>query len=221
MPDTEPIDLPGGDATLEAILAAAWQLLERGARRASEDWHWPVLASVDARDPERADDDASVVVLRRAYRGAREHENHGDARSHKRAQLDAAPRACLVFHDRARELQLRAWGPARTHVGDAVARRAWDTLAPSSRRAYLAPRAPGEPTGAPDANLPEAFRDRLPDAAQSEPGFASFAAIVMRPHAIEWLRLGRSGHQRARFEWGDETAGAGTGAAPASTWIRP
>ncbi len=215
VPDTDPIDVPGDDATLEAILAAAWGLLERAARRAREDWHWPVLASVDARDPERAAADARVVVLRRADRGARELEVHADLRSHKLAQLRATPRACLVFHDRARELQLRAWCLAHAHAGDAVARRAWDALAPSSRRAYLAPRTPGEAVAAPDANLPDAFRDRLPDAAQAEPGFANFAAIVLRAHALEWLHLDRAGHRRARFDW------RGDARDPASTWVRP
>lgn len=213
--EPDPFDEPGDGATLEAILAAAWALLERGARRAAEDWHWPVLASVDARDPERAAADARVVVLRRADPAARELEVHADARSHKLAQLGATPRACLVFHDRARELQLRAWADAGVHVGDAVARRAWDALAPSSRRAYLAPRTPGDPVEAPDPNLPEAFRERLPDAAQAEPGFARFSAIVLRVRTLEWLRLDRAGHRRARFEW---PAGASS---PASTWVRP
>ncbi len=213
--DPDPFDLPGDGATLEAILAAAWTLLGRAARRASEDWHWPVLASVDARDPGSVAADARVVVLRRVEAASRELEVHADARSHKLAQLGSAPRACLVFHDRGRELQLRAWADARAHVGDAVARRAWDALAPSSRRAYLAPRTPGEPVGAPDPNLPEAWRDRLPDAAQAEPGFGRFAAIVLNVRALEWLRLDRAGHHRARFEW---HAGVPR---PASTWVRP
>ncbi len=213
--DPDPFDLPDDDATLEGILAAAWALLERGARRAAEDWHWPVLASVDARDPERTAADARVVVLRRAERSARELEVHADARSHKLAQLGAVPRACLVFHDRRRELQLRAWADGSVHVGDAVARRAWDALAPSSRRAYLAPRTPGRPVDAPDPNLPEAFRDRLPDAAQAEPGFVRFAAIVLRVRTLEWLQLDRAGHRRARFEWRADAS------SPASNWIRP
>jgi hypothetical protein len=129
--DTDPFDPPGGDATLEAILAAAWDLLERGARRASEDWHWPVLASVDAREPERAAADARVVVLRRAERGPRELEIHGDARSHKLAQLEAAPRACLVFHARTSATRSRAAPGTRSP------RR---LAAPTSRRARPASR---------------------------------------------------------------------------------
>jgi pyridoxine/pyridoxamine 5'-phosphate oxidase len=196
-------DLPAGDATPESILAAAWARLVRAAARPAEDWHWPVLASVDARNPERPAADARIVVLRAADPRSGELEFHGDARTHKLAQLRAAPDACLVFHDRRRELQLRAWGEARVHVGDARARRAWDALAASSRRAYLAPRTPGEPIDAPDPNLPEAFVARLPDATESEPGFARFAAVAVRVHRLEWLALDRAGHRRLRFERDD------------------
>jgi pyridoxamine 5'-phosphate oxidase len=215
VPHTEPFLVPGDDATLASILAAAWSLLERAAGRAPEDWRWPVLASVDSRDPERAAADARVVVLRRADARDWTLEVHGDARSHKLAQLRAAPRACLVFHDRGRELQLRAWADATVHVRDAVARRAWDALHASSRRAYLAPRTPGETTAAPDANQPPGLAGRLPDAAESEPGFTAFAAIVLQVRSLEWLRLDRDGHQRARFDAPD------AGGAPSMCWVRP
>jgi len=215
VPNTEPFLVPGGDATLEAILAAAWTLLERAADRAPEDWRWPVLASVDSREPERGAADARVVVLRRAETRTWTLEVHSDARAGKLAQLRATPRACLVFHDRARELQLRAWADASVHEGDALARRAWDALHASSRRAYLAPRMPGEPTATPDTNLPAGLAAGMPDAAESEPGFASFAAIVLRVRALEWLRLDRTGHHRARFD-ADPAGGA-----PTMRWLRP
>ena len=212
--DANDFPLPGRAATLESILAAAWTLLDRGAADAAEDAHWPVLATVDARDPERPVPDARVVVLRRVDAAARELEVHSDRRAHKLAQPGAVSGACVAIHDRARELQLRLWADATVHAGDAVARRAWDALGRASRRAYLAPRTPGEPTREPDVNLPEAFVARLPEAHESEPGFARFAAIVLRVRALEWLRLGRAGHQRARFDWPADGA-------PRSAFVRP
>jgi pyridoxamine 5'-phosphate oxidase len=206
-----PTGLPRSDAPLDVLFAAAWALLGQGAAHAAEDCHWPVLASVAG--PSGAD--ARVVVLRRADRTLGELEVHSDARAHKLAQLRAAPGACLVFHDRRRGLQLRAWGDAAIHVGDAAARRAWDALAPSTHRTYLAPRPPGEPTEAPDPNLPEGLHGALPDAAQAEPGFAHFAAIVLRVQRIEWLELDRNGHRRARFETDPRTS------TTAMHWIRP
>lgn len=215
VPDTDAQDLPGDDATLEAILAAAWRRLERGAARAAQDWHWPVLASTDPRDAARPRADARVVVLRRAEPATRELEIHSDRRAHKLAQLDAAPAACLVFHNRRDELQLRVWAPVSVHVGDAVARRAWERLRASSRSAYLAPRTPGTACDVPDANRPDALHGRLPDPSEAEAGFVSFAAIVLRVRSMEWLRLGRRGHQRARFEWGDADGSSH------AAWIRP
>lgn len=212
--DRHDLVLPGSDATLASILSTAWALLERGAADATEGAHWPVLATVDARDPERPVPDARVVVLRRVDAARREIEVHSDLRAHKLAQLAASPRACVAIHDGARELQLRLWADATVHAGDAVARRAWDALGRASRRAYLAPRTPGEPLAEPDANLPEAFVHRLPEAAESEPGFANFAAIVLRVASLEWLRLGRTGHQRARFDWPADGA-------PRAAFVRP
>jgi hypothetical protein len=216
----DPADLPHERASLESILAAAWTRLGRGAADPAQDWHWPVLASVDARDAAGPAPDARIVVLRRADPSARELEIHADARTHKLAQLHAAPRACLVFHDRAAGLQLRAWADAAAHAGDAVARRAWDALAATSRRTYRAPRTPGEPTGAPDPNLPDDDAtppDRSGPHADGIPsdGFERFAAIVLRVRRLEWLHLDRAGHRRARFDW---EADATT---PVATWIRP
>lgn len=207
----EPTRLPRPGAPLDALHAAAWTLLAQGAANAAEDCHWPVLASVAA--PSAAD--ARVVVLRRADRARGELEVHSDARAHKLVQLHAAPGACLVFHDRRRGLQLRAWGEAAIHVGDPVARRAWDALAPSTHRTYLAPRAPGEATEVPDPNRPEGLADALPDAARAEPGFAHFAAIVLHVQRLEWLELDRDGHRRARFETDVRTA------TTTMRWIRP
>jgi hypothetical protein len=151
-----------------------------------------------------------VVVLRAADRGARSLEIHSDLRAHKLAQLRASPAACLVFHDRRRELQLRAWADASVHAGDAIAQRAWARLGASSRRAYRAPRTPGTVSDAPDDNLPDAL---VVDDAQA--GFASFAAIVLRVRGLEWLRLGRPAHRRARFEWHPDDGRA------SAAWIRP
>jgi pyridoxamine 5'-phosphate oxidase len=215
VPDPDRPELPGDDASLPTILAAAWTMLERGAARADDDAHWPVFASVDARDPERVSPDARVVVLRRADRSAAELEVHSDARAHKLAQLGAVPRACLVFHDRGRDVQLRVHGTVHIHVGDACARAAWDRLSASSQRAYLAPRTPGEPTDVPDVNLPDGLRTRVPDAAEAQAGFARFAVIVLAVHELDWLRLDRAGHQRAHFEW------LAPAQPPSAHWRRP
>jgi hypothetical protein len=207
--------LPDDPATLDAILAAAWDLLERGAIRAAEDWHWPVLASVDSCNPEHPSADARVVVLRRVDRCAPALEIHSDLRARKRIELERSPPACLVFHDRERGLQLRAWGDASVHAGDPIARQAWERLSASSRRIYLAPRPPGEPVDAPDLNLPDAPQDRPNGAGEAEAGFENFAAIVLTLGRMEWLRLGRGGHQRARFDWPRRDG------VPHASWVRP
>ena len=98
---------PDHDASLAQIEQTMWSLLAQAVRHPSDDWHWPVLASIDARLPAAPQADARIVVLRGVDPQSQELEVHSDARAHKLAQLDHAPLACLVFHDRARELQLR------------------------------------------------------------------------------------------------------------------
>ncbi len=224
MPFTDP-----APAALQDILAAAWAMLERGARDPADDLHWPVLASVDTRDPGSPVPDARTVVLREVDRATRLLHVHSDLRAHKVAQLRAQPQVCLVLHHRNADVQLRLRACASLHAGDGPARRAWDALPASSRRAYLAPAPPGTESLHDDPNLPPEFRGRLPDALQSQSGFVNFALIALRVHGIDWLRLGRTGHQRARFDWPQSAPVAEAGArgadaierAPAACWLHP
>lgn len=199
------------EASLEAIEAVLWQHLQRAVTDPADDWHWPVLASVDARGalPQA---DARIVVLRGVDPAEQTFEVHSDRRAHKLAQLHRSPQACLVFHDRQAGVQLRVQAQARIHVDDAPAHAAWTSLRASSREQYRAPRTPGEPVAQPDPNRPAPFDDA--HAAQAT-GFDHFACIVLHAHTLEWLRIDRLGHQRARF-----SRDVSTGRQRA-VWIRP
>lgn len=205
---------PGHDASLAQIEQSMWSLLTRAVRHPSDDWHWPVLASTDARPPAAPQADARVVVLRGIDAQSHELEVHSDARAHKLAQLEDEPLACLVFHDRTLELQLRVQARAHIHMGDARARAAWAGLRVSSQQQYRAPRTPGDPLQQADPNHPETDPYEPADKREAA-GFAHFACIVLQAHSMEWLRLDRNGHERARFTYDPHT-----GACSAS-WIRP
>lgn len=196
-PAPSPIELPAADAPLAQILATAWQLLAAGATDPAEALHWPVLATVS----HTSTPDARVVVLRAVEAAQREIEVHSDRRAGKLAQLAITPQACVVGYDPTRQIQLRLWGTTRVHQGDAPARAAWTRLGSASQRSYLAPNTPGTAVDHPASNLPAQWATQLPSPEEAEPGFAQFALIVLRIEALEWLRLGRAGHQRARFEW--------------------
>jgi pyridoxamine 5'-phosphate oxidase len=119
---------------LRQILAAAWNALAHGAADPRDDLHWPVLASVTvAREP---GPDARTVVLRACVPAERRVDVHSDVGTGKIAQLRAQPRVCLVGHRREARTQLRLWGDATIHHGDALAADAWQRLAPHSRANY-------------------------------------------------------------------------------------
>ena len=179
---------------LDAILDFAWAELERAttdrdsqfrhAQIASKGPHgWPQLRT---------------VILRHADAAKRQVGFHTDCRSAKFAEMDADTSVALVAADRPRELQIRLWGQAALHAGDARARAACDALSPPLRVPYRTPFAPGRPIETPgEADPTEAAK-----AADADAGFENFAFVVIRVIRLEWLQLrpGR-GHRRARFEW--------------------
>ncbi|MEM9253633.1 MAG: hypothetical protein AAGB29_14915, partial [Planctomycetota bacterium] len=124
--------------------------------------------------------------------------------SPKAAQLADHPRAVWCFYDAGAKLQLRCLGQTTVHVDDALADERWQASALSSRRCYLAPHPPGEPSDAPSPNLPEAVRGRVPDADETKPGRAHFAVIRTVIDRLDWLYLAHDGHRRARFTWSDQ-----------------
>lgn len=184
---------------LPAILGDAWARLLSGAASGRHAFHTPVLATVgDGGEP-----DARVVVLRRVDPAERVLICHTDARSPKLLQLRDRPRAAWCFYDASAKLQLRCWGVTTTHTGDAMADERWAASAPSSRRCYLAPHPPGEPSPTPSPNLPEAVRGRVPEVDETLPGRAHFAAIRTVIDRIDWLYLAHDGHRRACFSWSE------------------
>ncbi|MFZ9916455.1 MAG: flavin-binding protein, partial [Phycisphaerales bacterium] len=108
------------------------------------------------------------------------------------------------FYDAGRKLQLRVAAVAEVHATGARADEAWARSAPSSRRCYLAPAAPGARCDAVSPNLPEALRLRVPTVEESLAGRVNFALVATRVTAIDWLHLASEGHERARFQRGDD-----------------
>jgi len=150
-----PTDPPApADPALATVLAQSWTLLAQGCADPAHGCHWPVLATV-ALDGSA---DARTVVLRAVDPAARALAVHSDARAGKLAQLRANPHACLVFHDPAARIQLRASGPIAIHAGDAAAAQAWAALRPQSQALYAGwwADAGGQPPGSgPPAACPQ------------------------------------------------------------------
>lgn len=185
---------------LGAILDFAWAELERAAADRESPFRHVQIASIGPHGWPQL----RTVILRHADAGLRQVGFHTDCRSAKFAEMDAETSVAIVTIDRPRELQIRLWGQAELHAGDARARAAWNALYPPLRVPYRTPFAPGRPIEAPtEADPAEAART-----AAAAVGFENFGFVVIRVIRLEWLHLrpGR-GHRRARFEWNGDWDG--------------
>jgi pyridoxine/pyridoxamine 5'-phosphate oxidase len=196
--------------SLSNTLSDLWNELGRGVVDRRHGFHVPVLATVGVDGAPQA----RAVVLRRVLRDSCEIHCHTDLRSGKVAEIRADPRVAWHFYDEGRKLQLRIVAHAEVVSDGSRSDEAWARSAVTSRRCYLAPRAPGSVCDAPSPNLPEGVRDRRPTEEETLPGRANFALVVTRVTAIDWLFLASEGHQRARFS--RDADGAWKGA-----WLEP
>ena len=191
-------DVDTGDS-LSAVLQNAWTEIDAGVGSARHGCHQPVIATVDAHGAPQA----RTVVLRGSDATDRLLWFHTDARAPKSDEIDGSPQVSWVLYDKERKLQVRAAGPTEVlHDGDRW-EASWAGSRLSSRRCYLAPKAPGAKTPGPDANLPEAVTGRVPTEEETLPGRANFAVVLTRGRAMDVLSLAHDGHTRARYVWDD------------------
>lgn len=188
-----PKDFPSLQITLDWTLN---ELSRAGVDRKSP-FRWPVLATNNGAHPE-----ARVIVLRSFARGERRALIYTDRRTPKITQLQQNPSATLVFFDPKRAIQIRVAGVARLIIEGPEHSAAWQKLTENARRDYTTTMAPGAVAVTP-GSAPENSSD-LP---------SNFAMIEISVHRIDWLLISGQGHQRAHFEWENDTL--------TQTWVTP
>lgn len=201
---------PISDARLAEVLQSAWASLGQAAIDRRHRFHVPTLATtgLDGAPCARS------VVLRRVLPEVGEIHCHTDVRSTKVAEIARDPRVAWTFYAPDLKLQLRVAAIAQFQATGPRADEAWARSALSSRRCYLAPRAPGTVCDAPSPNLPHGILDRRPTEEETLPGRANFGVLVTRATAVDWLYLASEGHQRARFTCGADGSWSGS-------WLEP
>lgn len=183
-PSTCPDNLP----------ARVWQELTRAPHDRHHEWRTPVLSTQGVSD---TGPQARTVVLRHADARLWVLRVFTDARSPKCAELAAQPLAQLTFWSKRLNWQLRVAACATVLTEGQVVDAAWQRVAQSPSRAdYTSALAPGCPQpSTPDAGT------------QGNTVAHHLAVIAFQITVLDWLALGRDGHQRARllpggaFEW--------------------
>lgn len=180
-----------------AIWDDVWRRWSRARvdRRAA--FRHPVVAT---RCPERGTR-ARTVVLRAVDRDAGTLTLFTDLRSKKVAGISLENCVSWCFYDPRSRIQVRAETRATLHRGDETAREAWARLAPRARAEYAGP-------------PPGAAIDGLDEEPEAKDAFARFVVVHCRLEEVDWLRLGRAGHQRLRFERDAEDHWIGRPVAP-------
>ncbi|MEM7082127.1 MAG: pyridoxamine 5'-phosphate oxidase family protein [Pseudomonadota bacterium] len=178
---------------LESMVNASWSQLARALSQPSHPMRFPVVATRTASGV-----DARIVVLRHADQATRTLEFHTDTRSAKRHQLDKSAALIWVFYDPETSLQLRFRGRALRCRDEQMVADRWTALAEHVQKAYTQSLAPGTIVDAIVDGAP------CPNATDTQSGRQHFAVMHCAVDEIEWLRLSRHGHQRARMVFADE-----------------
>ncbi|MDX2308177.1 MAG: pyridoxamine 5'-phosphate oxidase family protein [Hyphomicrobium sp.] len=206
-PDLTPAtarSLPPYYNDLDASLAHAWSLFERGVSDRRSAFHTPAVATI----AENGEPAARIMVLRGVERASRTLRFHTDRRSAKIAHLGSASRASILAYDPRAKIQVRLSAAATLHMADDVAQAAWRSSRPQSRLCYEQADTPGRPIAKPlDAPPPDARY------ALGDDGEANFAVLVLTIDHVEWLYLAIEGHRRASWCW-DGTRWSGSWLAP-------
>lgn len=161
-----------------------WQALREAAQQRDHAWRRPVLATAGLDGAPQA----RTVVLREADAGVGLLMVCTDRRSPKVRELQAEPRAALVFWSAALRWQLRAAVTVQVHEHGPLVEAAWARVQQTAAAGdYLAAQPPG-------SELDEAL---------CEPGGAHhLAVLVAQVRSLDWLELGTAAHRRARFTAG-------------------
>jgi hypothetical protein len=182
--------------TLDGVLNEVWKMLEAGAARFNDPFHWPVLGTI-------ANDGASLrtVILRQFVLADRVLVCHTDARAQKVREISNSARVSWLFYHPKRKVQLRISGLAALHADDELADRQWAAAKISSRLNYCASEPPGTAVERPSSGLPDFLINKVPNLFETERCRKNFMVIAGRIERMDWLVLRLLGNRRARFDW--------------------
>lgn len=195
-------------ATLDGVLNEIWTMLERGAARFNDPFHWPVLGTTGGDGCK-----LRTVILRQLLLPERIIACNTDSRASKAREISAFSQVSWLFYHPKKKVQLRISGQANLHTDDELADERWANTRAPSRLDYCSDEPPGTPIEKPSSGLPDFLTQKVPSLLKSERGRQNFMVITCRIDSIDWLMLRATGHRRAKFEWDENRL--------SSTWLIP
>lgn len=171
--------------SLQAIATEVWTTLGRAAVDRQSPLRWFTLASVS----EGGLPEARTVVLRQVDRTLRRLTIYTDRRAAKVPALTVNPTASCLFFDAKRMVQYRLVGQAEIITEGSRWDEHFQRLSEAAIEDYAALLPPG--------SIGTSKRDTALAANY-------FTIIDIAIDSLDWLRLSRDGHLRARFDWQDD-----------------
>jgi pyridoxamine 5'-phosphate oxidase len=163
-----------------------WAQLLRASVDKHHEWRSPVLVTNGLDEWP----DARTVILRAADVNQKKLTFYSDSRSPKVAQLNANPKAILVFWSKRLNWQLRVKVTIDVVMQGLELQNTWAVVKQSpSAGDYLSAQAPSE--------LLNNAQDLTTKKTQAQ---AHFAILIANVITIDWLALNRTGHQRANID---------------------
>lgn len=145
--------------------------------------------------------DARIVVLRDVDVAHKYVWFHTDARTEKVLQLEEFPQAMLLFWNESEQVQFRLTVETRLHTDDYLADEQWKKVHDGSVRLYMSELMPGSVQDSPYPGFPEHIKDGTITTEDRSSARLNFAAIECRVLCMEYLKLGKQGQTRARFQY--------------------
>lgn len=186
---------------LDDVLRSCWNLLFRATVQRNSPFRTPVLTTIADAQP-----NARTVVMRSVDTAERQLLCYTDMRSAKVKELKANSIVCWVFWDESRKIQIRATGKTKLHNQDELAQAKWKDIPVRNRKDYATRAAPGTPQSKSKDYLPEYWNEESLALEKTEDFFENFVVIVCEVTQLDWLHLHREGHQRAKFNWNENTS---------------
>jgi len=174
-----------------------WQMLGRGAADKKDAFQSLYLSTFDGERPS-----TRTVILRIFLHENRALVCHSDTRAQKIKEIQAFPQVCWMGWHPKNKVQLRMYGEAEVHLSGSFHESEWEKLSGSSRLNYSSLRPPATPISEAKAGW-ESYTsyEALQEGEDSEAWKKHFAVIRMPIKEIDYLRLERGKHMRARFRW--------------------
>jgi len=176
----------------QKIFSEIKSALNEGVADRNHGFHTPVFSNIDRKNSISS----KIVVLRNFDQKKKKIFFHTDFRSKKIKNLTFNSKTNFLFYDPIKKIQLRISTISYINHFNNITLSAWKKTKLSSKKCYLAIKAPSSNSKLPSDSLPKHLSGVDPTEDEAKLGYKNFAVIENKIISIDWLHLSHRGHRR-------------------------